>query len=254
MKHIITLCTDFGIEDPYAGVMKGVILGINPEARIVDITHSIPKFEVLTGALTLSSYYCYYPQGTIHIAVIDPGVGSDRKPIAMEADGNYFVGPDNGLFSLIYKRSKTCIREITNPEYMRPQVSSTFHGRDIFAPAAAHISLGASINELGDEVLSPVTIELPEPEILRDRVSGEIIHTDSFGNLLTNIPGEMVKRGSQVFVGELSLGAPKSSYRSAKKGELLAIIGSSGYLEISLNRGSAYEALGRDLVVTVVTE
>ncbi len=255
MKRVITLCTDFGIADHYAGVMKGVILGINPDAVIIDITHSIPKFDVLTGALTLSSSYDYYPEGTIHIAVVDPGVGSERKPIAMEADGSYFVGPDNGLFSMIFRRSSNKrITEITNTDYMMNHVSRTFHGRDIFSPAAAHISMGVNINELGDEVSSPVTLELPEPVVLPGRVTGEIIHLDSFGNLVTNVPSKMVKSGSEVFVGELSLGAPKSSYGSVKRGELLCIVGSSGYLEISVNQGSAYEALGRELQVTIVMD
>jgi len=254
MKRIITLSTDFGIVEHYQGAMKGVILAINPEAQIVDITHSIPKFDVLSGALTLSGYYSYYPVSTIHVAVVDPRVGSQRKPIVMEADGNYFVGPDNGLFSIIYKRGcKKHIREITNPHYMLKHVSGTFHGRDVFAPVAAHISLGVNINEFGSEVLSPVTLELPEPMVLSGTVTGEVIHTDSFGNLLTNIPGEMVKRGSEVFVGDISLGAPKTSYGSVKIGEPLSLVGGSGYLEIAVNQGSAYEALGRELVVTVIT-
>ena len=254
MKRVIALCTDFGIGDHYSGAMKGVILGINPDAVIVDITHSVPKFDVLAGALTLSSFYGYYPAGTIHVAVVDPGVGSERKPIAMEADGSYFIGPDNGLFSIIYSRSANkIVREITNPDYIMKRVSSTFHGRDIFSPAAAYVSLGVNINEFGGEVSAPGSLELPEPETFPDRVRGEIIHTDSFGNLLTNIPGHMVKKGSEVFVGELSLGAPKSSYESAKKGEPLCIVGSTGFLEISVNQGSAYEALGRELAVTVLT-
>ena len=255
MKRVITLCTDFGIADHYAGAMKGVILGINPDAVIIDVTHLVPKFDVLAGAITLSSYCGYYPEGTIHIAVVDPGVGGERRAIAMEADGSYFIGPDNGLFSLIYgKSSKAHVCEITNQDYMMKHVSDTFHGRDIFSPAAAHVSLGVNINELGGEVPRPVTLELPEPEIFPDRVRGEIIHTDSFGNLLTNIPGEMVKGGSSVFVGDIALGSPKSSYGSVKKGELLSIVGSSGYLEISVNQGSAYEALGTELPVTIVKD
>ena len=254
MKRIITLSTDFGIEGHYPGAMKGVMLGINPRIRIVDITHSIPKFDVLSGAFTLSSFYSYYPLGTIHVAVVDPGVGSQRKSIAIAADGHYFVGPDNGLFSIIYRKSSNIsIREIINPDYMLKHVSSTFHGRDIFAPAAAHISLGVNINEFGGEVLSPVTLGLPEPVVSSGTVTGEIIYTDSFGNLLTNIPGEMVKKGSEVFVGDISLGAPKASYGSVKIGDLLSLVGSAGYLEISVNQGSAYETLGRELVVTVVT-
>ena len=255
MRPIITLSTDFGPGSHYAGAMKGVILGINPEALIIDITHSIPEFDVLSGAITLGNFYSYFPEGAIHIAVVDPGVGSGRKPLALRAGGYFFIGPDNGLFSLIYKRSEeTSIREITNPEYMLRGVSSTFHGRDVFAPAAAHLSLGVNIKELGDEVSSLLTLEQHEPEVASGRVTGEVIHRDSFGNLLTNIPAELVKPGSQVYIGRLSLGTPRESYQSVKKGELLSIICSSGYLEISVNRGSAYETVGDKIVVTVITE
>lgn len=256
MRRIITLCTDFGLTDHYQGAMKGVILGINPDAVIVDITHSIPEFDVLSGAITLNNFYSYFPPGTIHIGVVDPGVGGERKPLALEADGHYFIGPDNGLFSLVYKRSgKLNVREITNKEYMLPHVSSTFHGRDVFAPAAAHLSMGVDLNELGDEAASPLRLGLPVPEAEGGKVTGEVIHGDSFGNLLTNIPAELVKRGSLVYVDGISLGIPRESYGSVKKGELLSIIGSSGYLEIAVCQGSALDTLGPDKkVVTVITE
>lgn len=253
MKRIITITTDFGTEDHYVGAMKGVMLGINPEAQIVDITHEVPKFDILSGAVTLSSFYTYYPQGTVHTAVVDPGVGTSRKPIAVEADGNFFVGPDNGIFSLIIKNAaQSRIVEITNSGMMLENVSSTFHGRDIFAPAAAHLSQGTDIKELGDELRAPVLLDLPEPEIQADQVRGEVIYTDSFGNLMTNIPEGLIKGGSIVRAGELSLGEPKNSYGSSEKGDILAIIGSSGYLEISVNQGSALDVLGKKISVTVL--
>lgn len=252
MRRIITLTTDFGLEDHYVGAMKGVMLGINPEAEIVDITHSVPEFDVLSGAITLKSFYGYYPEGTIHVAVVDPGVGTDRKPIAIEAGGNYFVGPDNGIFSFVIKESpEVHIREITNRDFIPGKVSSTFHGRDIFAPAAAHLTLGTDIKYLGEEVKSPVLLDLPEPEVSADQVRGEVIYSDSFGNLMTNIPEGLIKEGSNVTAGELSLGTLRSSYGSTDKGDVLAIVGSSGYLEISINQGSALEALGKNISVTV---
>lgn len=253
MRRIITITTDFGTEDHYVGAMKGVMLGINPEAQVLDITQEVPKFDILSGALTLNSFYTYYPKGTIHVAVVDPGVGTTRKPLAIEAGGYFFIGPDNGLFTLVLKDSPMPnIVEITNPEFMLKNVSSTFHGRDIFAPAAAHLSVGAGIDELGEELATPVLLNLPEPTAASDQVRGEIVYVDSFGNLITNIPRELLKEGANVKVGEIFLGAPKTSYGSSGEGQLLAIIGSSGYLEISVNQGSAFEALGRDIEVTVL--
>lgn len=243
------------MEDHYVGAMKGVIFGINPEAEIVDITHSVPKFDVLSGAVALKGFTGYYPRGAIHVAVVDPGVGTRRKPIAVEAGGNYFIGPDNGIFTLIIKESsKVRIREITNRGFMLDAVSSTFHGRDIFAPAAAHISIGADISDLGPEVSSPVLHHFPEPEVVEAGVRGEVVHADSFGNLMTNIPEGVVKEGCEVFIGERSLGAPSSSYGSVPEGAVLALIGSSGFLEIAINQGSALESLGRYISVTVCYE
>ena len=252
MKRVITLSTDFGTEDHYSGAMKGVIAGINSEAVIIDITHTIPKFNVTIGALIISNFYSYYPKGTIHVGVVDPGVGSARKPIAVLADGSYFIGPDNGLFSFVYKRSSDItVREIENPDFMLARRSNTFHGRDIFSPAAARLSVGADFCELGGVIAEPATLYIPEPETSDTKVRGEIIHTDTYGNLITNIPGEMIEDGSEVFIGELSLGALKSTYDSVPVGELLSLVGSTGYLEISMNQGSAYEAVGNDKRVSV---
>ncbi|MEQ9619259.1 MAG: SAM-dependent chlorinase/fluorinase [Deltaproteobacteria bacterium] len=245
MNRIITLTTDFGLKDHYAGAMKGVILGINPGAVITDITHGIEKFNIIEAAFKLRSFYSYFPKGTVHVVVVDPGVGGPRKPIAVEAHGYYFVGPDNGVFSLIPALKDECKAvEITNRSYMLEAVSSTFHGRDIFAPAAAHLGLGVGIDELGEGVSSPEALDIPEPEVRSGEIQGVVIYEDSFGNLVTNIPAEMIKADSIVYVDQVRIEGIVSSYGEAGKGELLAITGSSELLEISVNQGSASKMIG----------
>jgi hypothetical protein len=244
MKRIITLTTDFGIKDHYVGAMKGVILSINQDVSIVDITHQIPPQDIFSGAFAIRNSYRYFPHGTIHIAVVDPGVGSKRKPLALEADGHIFIGPDNGVFTFVYRESKSFnVFEISNPNYVLPDVSHTFHGRDIFAPAAAHISLGISPENLGERVKEPVMISIKEPEIQGEEIIGEFIYTDSFGNLISNIPAELIKPGSRVYVGKKVINGISRSYSEAQRGELIAIIGSSGLLEISVNQGRALDII-----------
>lgn len=247
--------TDFGSEDHYAGVMKGVILGINPNARIVDITHEIEKYDIFEAAFKLISYYTYFPRETVHVAVVDPGVGGPRRPIAVEAGGYFFVGPDNGLFSpVLDSLDNPRVVEITNTAYMLGNVSGTFHGRDIFAPAAAHLSSGVDICELGDLAAEPVSLDVPEPTVNDNEISGVVLYGDSFGNLVTNIPGAAIKPGSRVYVDGYALDRISVSYGEAGKGELLAIIGSAGLLEISVNQGSAKDFLGaKQISVRVVT-
>lgn len=255
MKNLITLMTDFGSRDHYAGVMKGVILGINPNARIVDITHEVEKYNIFEAAFKLLSYYAYFPRGTVHVVVVDPGVGGRRRPIAVETDGYFFVGPDNGVFSpVLHSMDNPRVVEITNAAYMPGIVSGTFHGRDIFAPAAAHISSGVGICELGGLAAEPVSLDLTEPTVNGNEISGVVLYEDSFGNLVTNIPGGAIKPGSRVYVDGYVLDRISGSYGEAGKGELLAIIGSAGLLEISVNQGSAKDFLGAKRVsVRVVT-
>ncbi|MEW6145085.1 MAG: SAM-dependent chlorinase/fluorinase [Thermodesulfobacteriota bacterium] len=256
MKNVITLITDFGTKDHYAGVMKGVILGINPDAVIVDITHEIEKYNIFEAAFKLRNYYGCFPHGTVHVAVVDPGVGGPRRPIAIEAGGYFFVGPDNGIFSpaLGCLDSPVAI-EITRSRYMLKDVSATFHGRDIFAPAAAHISSGVGIRELGDKAPEPVKLEIPQPSVYGNEISGEVLYADSFGNLITNIPGKAVGTGSRIYAGRHGIDGVSGAYGEAEKGELVAIIGSSGLLEISVNQGSARELMrGKRISVRVVTE
>ncbi len=238
MRRIITLTTDFGLADHYVGSMKGVILGINNGAVIVDVSHEIPKYDIVRAALLVSNFYRYFPKDSIHVVVVDPGVGSERKPIAIESDYGIFVGPDNGVFSTILEQDCS-VYEISNPSFMLKDISSTFHGRDIFAPAAAHISRGADIQEFGETLSSPKILSFRDPQVLDNEIVGEVIHEDSFGNLITNIPGEMIGKVSQIIIGDYVIDTVATSYQDLAKGELLAIIGSSGYLEISVNQGSA---------------
>ncbi len=244
MDRIITLTTDFGNRDHYVGSMKGVIYSINPDAKIADITHEIPAHDVFGAALTLRSIIPYFPEGTIHVLVVDPGVGSTRKPIALQADQKFYVGPDNGVFTYVILQSESFdAYEVSNPKYFLPRVSSTFHGRDIFAPAAAHLSLGVSIEDLGKRLLRPFTLEVREPEIGEGEVVGEVIYEDTFGNLMTNIPASIVDSDSRVHVCDFVINGICKSYSEASEGELLAIIGSSGFLELSVNRGRASDLI-----------
>ncbi len=244
MNRIITLTTDFGLKDHYVGAMKGAILSINPDVLITDITHEIPPQDIFRAAFTLRNFYSYFPKETIHIVVVDPGVGSRRKPIALEADNNIFIGPDNGVFTFIYRESKSVRSfEISNSKYTLPNVSPTFHGRDIFAPAAGHLSLGASINDLGIRVRKPVRLTIKEPEVERGKIIGEVIHVDSFGNLITNVPAHMVKPKSWVYIGGEVIKGISRSYSQVSKGKLLAVIGSGDFVEISVREGSASELI-----------
>jgi S-adenosylmethionine hydrolase len=244
MNRIITLSTDFGNKDHYVGSMKGVIYTINPYVTITDITHEIPAHDVFSAAFSLRSFAAYFPKETIHIVVVDPGVGSRRKPIALEADDKFFVGPDNGVFTYVFLESESFrAYEISNPKYFLARVSFTFHGRDIFAPAAAHLSLGVSIEDLGKRLLNPFMLEIKEPEFGEEEVIGDVIYEDTFGNLITNIPGRMVDLNSRLYVCDIVINGVSKSYSEASEGELLAIIGSSGFLELSVNRGRASDLI-----------
>lgn len=240
------MLTDFGSKDHYAGSMKGVVYGINPGAVIADITHDVPRHDVRRAAFMIKSFYKFFPPGTVHVAVIDPGVGSGRLPVAVSADERYFVGPDNGVFSLIYENTHNLkVVRIENTACIRDEVSDTFHGRDIFAPAAAHLSLGTNIEDLGPPVSSPVRLSLPAPVFTNKDVSGEIIYTDSFGNMVTNIPGKSVPSNSRVQVGGRRINGISGSYSEAPGGRLIALTGSTGLIEIAVSEGSAYELLGK---------
>src|SRR3989304_10208094 len=232
MKRIITLTTDFGLKDYYVGAMKGVILSINPDVIITDITHEIVSQDVFKAAFILRNFYHYFPQGTIHIVVVDPGVGSRRKPIVVQGDNYIFLGPDNGIFTFIYSEFKSVKAiKISNPKYILLKGGSTFDGRDVFAPAAAHLSLGVPADDLGGQVRKPLKLQIKEQVVRGSEIIGEVIYIDSFGNLITNIPAQLIKPKSRVYIGGEVIKGISQFYAEVPKGELLAIIGSTGFID-----------------------
>lgn len=249
-SHIITLMTDFGTNDHYVGVMKGVILNINPQVQITDITHTIPPQDIHGAAFLIDSAYHYFPTGTIHVIVVDPGVGSERRAIVCQTETSYFVCPDNGILThILHNEDPIHIVAVENPSYFLPQVSNTFHGRDIFAPVAAHLSQGVPIGDLGNPVTHPVQLPNPSPQITDTAIIGRIVWIDSFGNLVTNISHEILeslaRRNSVVIhAGSAVINHLNRSYAESASGETLAIIGSSNRLEISINQGNASGILG----------
>jgi hypothetical protein len=241
---IITLTTDFGRTDPYAGSVKGVILSINRKAVLVDISHDIPRGSVPEASWALMESHKYFPAGTVHLAVVDPGVGGDRRAIAAVSGGHFFVGPDNGILWPAIRDPGSVTVHLNNPRYFLPHVSSTFHGRDIFAPVAAWLSKGEDIRSMGVLVNDPVKVELQEPIISSGKLHGMIIRTDHFGNLITNLGRETVKGflGTSppvIRIGSIELTEISLTYSSVPEGGILALFGSSGCLEIAVNGGSA---------------
>jgi hypothetical protein len=246
---ILTLTTDFGLADHYVGVMKGVILNICPGARIVDISQEVTPFEIAEGAYTVAQAYRYFPKKTVHVVVVDPGVGTARRPILMEAAGQYFVAPDNGVLAMVYAREKHKIRLISNEKLFRKPVSQTFHGRDIFAPVAAHVARGvtpARVGKLIDDYLRP-SFEKPQRTGKRTW-TGRILKIDRFGNIVTNFHVDAfpnLERASFAMVlGPREIGVLARNYAECGPGELFLIVGSSGFLEISLGQGSAAKQIG----------
>jgi S-adenosylmethionine hydrolase len=246
---IITLLTDFGTKDHYVASMKGVILNINPECLLIDITHEVNPHDIEQGAFILANAYSYFPKGTIHLSVVDPGVGGSRKPIVLITHNYFFVGPDNGLLSLVVQKEKVKqVVAITQKKYFLSKVSNTFHGRDIFAPVAAHLSLGIKPNAFGHEINSLKELGLQKPVVKKRRLLGEILHIDTFGNLVSNIDEEKLSQFIQnrpfaIRVGGKVISVLKNGYWDGKKGELIALLGSGGFLEISIREGNAERLL-----------
>jgi len=246
---IITLLSDFGLKDSYVAEMKGIILSTSPDTGIVDITHDIKKFDIEMGMFILASAVRYFPDGTVHVIVVDPGVGSQRRAVAVETEKYYFVAPDNGVLTLALKQERIVKSiELTNSAYFMDEVSDTFHGRDIFAPVAAHLSLGVEIEALGHEAGELEEIQLSEPEVSQSGIKGHVIHIDKFGNLITDIKQELfnsviLSRRFSIKVGGIRLERISRSYAEVSAGEPLAIFDSFGNLEIAVNRGSATEKL-----------
>ncbi len=240
----VSVVTDFGVKDPYVGVMKGVILGINPLAIPVDVTHDVAPQAVLEGAFVIRASWEYFPPGTIHLAVVDPGVGTERAPMAMAAGGHFFVGPDNGLFTpILEKHPDAEVRRITEPAYRLPRVSATFHGRDVFAPAAAWLSRGVPVSEFGPRLEEPIRLPFSQPESIPQGLGGRVVYVDRFGNLVTNIPADRIPDGSaQVAIAGRYLEVHRT-YGEVPAGGLLALVGSFGFLEVSVNGGSAASVL-----------
>jgi S-adenosylmethionine hydrolase len=243
-KEIITLLTDFGTKDGYIGAVKGVIKRINPEAEIVDITHDIDSYDVLGAAFALNNFYGYFPKESIHLAIVDPGVGSLRQPILIKTKDFFFVGPDNGIFSFIYQREDlTDIIVISNKKYFLSEVSGTFHARDIFAPVAAYLSLGIKTDEFGFPAKECTKFIILQPESKGKSLKGQIIYVDRFGNLITNVSADLLKKGkiAEIIIGKRRIKGISASYFEIKG--LGALIGSSGFLEFAVNQGSAQKLL-----------
>lgn len=259
--RIITLTTDFGVADHFAGTMKGVILGIFPDAKIVDLCNAVGSFDVLDGAMTLAQAYSYYPPDTIHLVVVDPGVGSARRPLLVATSRHYFIAPDNGVLSLVMeKEERVTVRHITAEHYFLQPVSHTFHGRDVFAPCAAWLAKGVEPEKFGEEITDYVRFTIPKPKPVAERtVKGVVLKTDRFGNLITNLTPEnapfVFAEGAQVqiSVGQATATRVCANYAQGQHGECFAVLNSMGYLEIACNRGAAAHVAhaGRGAEVTV---
>lgn len=248
---IITLTTDFGLDDGYVGAMKGVMLSIAPGATLVDITHAVPPQDIRRGMSVLRGATPYFPAGTVHLAIVDPGVGSRRRPIALQVGTQRFVGPDNGLFSGVIADAQAAglsvaVYHLDQPAFWRPEISRTFHGRDIFAPVAAHLANGVPLEHLGTPVDDPVLLPLWQPERRADgHILGHVDHVDHFGNLISNIPAAWLagRRWTVAIAGRQVIG-PQPTYAAVEPGELLALVSSSNHLEVAVRNGSAAALLG----------
>ncbi len=248
-RPIVTLTTDFGLDDHFVGVMKGVILRIQPQAQIVDITHAIHSYEIGEAAFTIAQAYRFFPRKTVHVVVVDPGVGTARRPVLMEAAGQYFVGPDNGVFAMVQEREKFKVRAITSQKYFLKPVSDTFHGRDVFAPVAAHLANGLTPASMGKPISDYHRGMSSEPSRIGRRIwSGTILKVDHFGNLITNFDAEQFAelrlRPFELAIGTRRLTTMARTFADAQPGEPVLVLGSSGYFEVVLNQGSAAKELG----------
>jgi S-adenosylmethionine hydrolase len=259
---VITLTTDFGLKDGFVGTMKGVIWSICPPAQIADISHLIAPQNVLEGALVLWRAYPYFPAGTIHVAVVDPGVGTRRRPLAARLGTHFFVGPDNGLFTPVFEDAEKNgwpleIVHLTNEKYFLAQVSRTFHGRDIFAPAAAHLANGVRLSDFGPVITDPLYLTMPKPERTRTGWRAHVTAVDGFGNLATDLPAAALAGQSQVIfhLGGREVRGLVSSYGQAQPGELVALVDSENFIELAVVNGNAAQVTGAHVgdVVEVVT-
>ncbi len=241
-NRLITLLSDFGLNDVYVGVMKGVIAQINPTLTIIDLTHEVPPQNIQSAQFNLISAYPYFPTGTVHVAVVDPGVGGARRPIAVERTDGILIGPDNGIFTGLLDQAIRVV-ELTRAAYWRiPEPSNTFHGRDIFAAVAAHLASGASLTDVGEPIDPTILVQRPLPICIptANRMMGSVQHIDRFGNVITNIPGNFIQNQSwSVAIGKRIIPGCQT-YGEVKAGEPLALVGSHGWVEIAVNGGDAH--------------
>ncbi len=248
-RRVITLTTDFGTSDHFVGTMKGVILSIHPTAEIVDITHQVPPFDVQDGGFTIAQIYRYFPKKTIHAVVVDPGVGSTRRPLLAEAAGQYFIAPDNGVLSMLFSREAVKVRHITNERYFLKPVSRTFHGRDVFAPVAAHLAAGVVPARFGPRIQDHLRLDFDAPGRKGKKTwTGCVLKIDRFGNIITNLHIEafpqLKTRTFAIQLGPARVTRLALTFTECPADELVAVVGSSGFLEIAVNQGSAAAQLG----------
>lgn len=248
-KRIITLTTDFGSSDHFAGTMKGVILGLQPAAQIIDITHEIQPFEIADGAFTIAQAYRYFPKRTIHVIVVDPGVGSTRRPLLAEMEGYHFIAPDNGVLSMVFAHGKPKVRHITGERYFLHPVSRTFHGRDVFAPVAAHVASGIPPARFGKLINDYLNLTFHRPNRTgKNSWIGSVLKVDRFGNLITNLHieefSDIRTRPFQLLLGSLAITRLALTFTDCAPGEVFVVAGSSGYLEVAINQASAAKTLG----------
>jgi len=251
MSQIITLTSDFGLQDQYVSSMKAVILGLAPEVRLIDVSHDIPAQDIMAGAWVIRNSAFLFPKNTVHLVVVDPGVGTDRLPIVLKINDQYFVGPDNGIFSLFYDEFEFEAIKLNKDKYWRKERSRTFHGRDVFAPVAAHLINGVSLKELGDPVKDLVTYHWAVPIGDKDGLQGWVVHIDRFGNLITNISESLIedmigRRKVRIYVGNTMIDHLVNTFGDVEDGDPAAFIGSSGVLEIGINKGNAAKLLSVD--------
>ncbi len=242
VPRIITLLTDFGTADPYVAAIKGVILSIAPRARLVDVSHEVESQNVLSGAYLLANSVPWYPAGTIHLAIVDPGVGSDRRIIAGRWGDQIVIAPDNGLVSLVQQNTPAAeVYELSDRQYFLQEVSDTFHGRDVMAPVAAHLACGTALSALGASIDHPLIIHIPQPEVRENRLVGQVMHVDRFGNLVTNIKADQFREFAPktVHIKDRVISSLAGTYAEVPIGQPLAVVGSSNMLEISVNQGNA---------------
>ena len=258
---IITLTTDYGTSDHLVGALKGVILNIRPDVKLVDINHHVVPYDVLDGALSIGAAYRYFPPRTIHLVVVDPEVGTQRRPILVTGEHHYFVAPDNGVLSLVYENEPGVkVRHVTAEHYFLNPISNTFHGRDIFAPVAGWLSKTGQASSFGEEVNDYVRFSLPKPKASGNAVRGVVLRIDHFGNLMTNFPAEDVRQWTapngkiKIQVAGKEIHQLAQTYAQGAPGEPFGVLGSSGFLEISVNKGNAARLLGAQRGAEVIVE